>query len=57
MNNDAQEIKFCSPSVVLILKYGMLKCFCDIWNTINIYFETSIDTIFNLSQLLILDNS
>ena len=43
--------------VLLIFKDGMLKPFCGIWNTINFDFETLMDNIFNLSQLLILDNS
>ena len=46
-----------SMSVLLIFKDGMLKCLCGIWNTINFDFEIIMDNIFNLSQLLILDNS
>ena len=46
-----------SMLVLLIFKDGMLKPFCGIWNTINFDFETLMDNIFNLSQLLILDNS
>ena len=46
-----------SMSVSLIFKDGMLKRFCGIWNTINFDFDTFMDNIFKLSQLLILDNS
>ena len=44
-----------SMSVSLIFKDGMLKRFCGIWNTTN--FDTFMDNIFKLNQLLILDNS
>ena len=46
-----------SLSVLLIFKDGMLKCFCGIWNTIKLDFDTFMVNIFKLSQLLILDNS
>ena len=46
-----------SMLVLLIFKVCMLKPFCGIWNAIHFDFETLMDNIFNLSQLLILDNS
>ena len=41
-----------SMSVSLIYEDGKLKHFCGIWNTINLDFDTSMDNIFKLSQLL-----
>ena len=42
-----------SMSVSLIFKDGMLKRFCDIWNTMNLNVDTFMDNIFKLSLDLI----